>query len=153
MKTNKTLLTVFGLAAVAGGLWYIFRPKPTETDVVIPPAVPPVIPPVIPPTVPPVIPPTVPPVTTVPVPVIDKISNFAIGTKVYTTADTNLYQNANFQPITDWIGDFKQVKKNQYLGTIVGRSGAFTSVTNYSSSNPTGYTTLFILNSENVRKE
>lgn len=85
--------------------------------------------------------------------VINQIGKFPKNTKVYTTEDTNLYQDANFSPITTWDGYFKQVKKGNYLGTISTRQGNFTLVSNYSSSNPTGYTDLWILNDVNVRKE
>jgi len=160
---NKTLYTVLGLAAVAGGLWYIFRPGKDEEQQVLPPGVSPVTPvtPVTPITaVTPVTPvsPVTPVTPVAPVmPTVDQVVKFPIGTKVNTTKDTNLYLDANFTPATDFFGNFKQIKNGtsaggSYLGVIAARSGAFTALDNFSTNNPTGQNRFWILNSDMVRK-
>ena len=157
MNKNKTLLYIIGGGALIAGVYYLiknFGNRNEQTDVILPPNAPPIVPPsgnqspvVIPsgnqsPVVTPVVTP----------PVVDQIGKISIGSSVNTTKDTNLYKNSNFTPFTDWAGDFKQIKKGEYLGTIRGRQGAFTRVENYANNNPTDSNVLFILNSDIVKK-
>jgi len=154
MNKNKTILYILGGGALIAGVYYLTKRFRSDTDTETALTPPGIIPPVTPVTpVTPVIPVTpVTPVVPVVPPVIDQIGKFPIGTSVNTTKDTNLYKNASFDPLTDFWGDFEQIKKGEYLGVIQGKSGAFTIVGNYSSNNTTGQNQLYILNGEMVKK-